>query len=353
MKNLLFYISLKLLLTGYGHFSFGQTISSNYDTPPVFSLGDRELNGYIAKELKLSDSDYRAMRDDQILISFTVELDSSISDIRIIKGGTNYRDWIIDAFENMPPWIPATLNGSPVRASLTLPVMIIRNPPFYRGMFYRKKYIKGEPESSFYSHTATKRLYEIKPRAKFNFYISFLYARNLSFDRNTDKFRFMNNGVYEFMFEFHDWHLGYRLWSNTTRAFNSEKFNADIKTIMFGRKFYLHSFKKRRFLGELAISPHLLYIHNENLSFQDISKNNFGGGADLILKSRGAGYCFVGIQSFSSLNSEKSGNTANLVFRAGVGINIFEYLNALSKPFRRGSFGHKLWEQPSKAKAPK
>lgn len=57
-------------------------------------------------------------------IQFIVETDGSIIDVKILRGVPDCPECdkeTIRFVKNMPPWIPATENGKPVRSTLQLP----------------------------------------------------------------------------------------------------------------------------------------------------------------------------------------------------------------------------------------
>lgn len=92
------------------------------DKLPKFSEGD--FHAYISRNLKLP-----AIKDDldvKVFVSFTVETDGSLSDIKIIRDpGYGLGDAVRKAVEGSPKWSPGTKDGKPARVAYSLPIRIM------------------------------------------------------------------------------------------------------------------------------------------------------------------------------------------------------------------------------------
>ena len=127
MKVIAFFI---LLLTSCLHVAYSQsqeldmTIYEFTDNSPEFPVGAVELRNWIAKTFEVP-SDLDDAEQGKIFVSFVVEKDGSVSNIRIIKGLTDRLNVAaMKVVEKMPKWKPALNNGKLVRSKFTLPISI-------------------------------------------------------------------------------------------------------------------------------------------------------------------------------------------------------------------------------------
>lgn len=93
------------------------------DIPPTFPGGDKALEAFIYTRLALPDTEPSEMG--KIYVSFMVEADGSISEIKVIKGLSEpYNQAVIKVFSEMPKWNPAKQGNKSVRVSMNYPVLI-------------------------------------------------------------------------------------------------------------------------------------------------------------------------------------------------------------------------------------
>lgn len=120
MKGLL--IVILLLFMGNG---FAQTSDSVYtvvDHPAEFPGGSTEMKKWMADNLifppPLTEEDNIISH---ISVSFVVELDGRLTEIRVLRGGDQAANrHIAGIIKSMPHWKPATLNGVAVRSRYNL-----------------------------------------------------------------------------------------------------------------------------------------------------------------------------------------------------------------------------------------
>ncbi len=83
---------------------------------------------YIYKNLRLPQDTSSEAKFGTVYVSFIVELDGSVSHVKIVKGILNapmLNAEIVRVISTMPPnWKPAEMNGKPIRLSMTLPIRI-------------------------------------------------------------------------------------------------------------------------------------------------------------------------------------------------------------------------------------
>ena len=96
----------------------------DFEINPKFPEGQQALYKYITNKLDKNKIPKSAIGS-KVIISFYVNKDGSISDVKLISGVdplTNYE--AIKAVMEMPKWIPAMQDGNPVRVKRVLPVSL-------------------------------------------------------------------------------------------------------------------------------------------------------------------------------------------------------------------------------------
>ncbi|HEY0030032.1 MAG TPA: energy transducer TonB [Bacteroidia bacterium] len=92
---------------------------------PSFPGGEPALYQYLHDKIKYPTAEKEAGVSGKCYVSFVVEIDSTISQVKILKGVTNGPGCDIEAMcvvSGMPKWIPGKQNGKPVRVQFVLPV---------------------------------------------------------------------------------------------------------------------------------------------------------------------------------------------------------------------------------------
>lgn len=93
------------------------------DIPPSFPGGDTALEAFIYTKLTLPDTEPSEMG--KIYVSFMVEADGSISEIKVVKGLSEpYNEAVIKVFSEMPKWNPGKIGDKAVRVRMRYPVII-------------------------------------------------------------------------------------------------------------------------------------------------------------------------------------------------------------------------------------
>jgi protein TonB len=91
---------------------------------PQYPGGYAELTRFIFNHIKYPASALSQKIQGQVWCSFIVNKDGSISDIQVERGVYISLDQeAIQVLKLMPPWIPGTINGKPVRVKSYLPVV--------------------------------------------------------------------------------------------------------------------------------------------------------------------------------------------------------------------------------------
>ena len=127
MKHLILLLSILL----NNRVAVAQCNSSRIDTLPIFidpeispsfPGGDPALNAYISSNLKFPTC-FREESQGTVYISFMVEEEGNLTEIKIIRGlGFGYDDEAIRLIEQMPNWIPGSVHGKPIRTRFVIPI---------------------------------------------------------------------------------------------------------------------------------------------------------------------------------------------------------------------------------------
>lgn len=96
--------------------------STGIEVNPEFSGGAKEFYSFIAKNFRAPDV---AGLKGKILVSFVVDIDGSLTDIKVLRDvGYGSDAEAVRVLGLSPKWTPAQQNGQPVRCAYTLPINI-------------------------------------------------------------------------------------------------------------------------------------------------------------------------------------------------------------------------------------
>jgi TonB family protein len=92
-------------------------------TAPEFIGGQNALLKYLKRNLKYPSQAQENNIDGKVYVSFVVEKNGMLTDLKIIKGiGYGCDEEVIRVLKSSPPWKPGMNENKPVRTSYTLPV---------------------------------------------------------------------------------------------------------------------------------------------------------------------------------------------------------------------------------------
>ncbi len=98
-------------------------VSGNAIIEPTFPNGISAQLSFIQKNLKYPNVDLLSNVQGKVEVTFTVESDGSITNIRISKGLTeSTNDEAIRVVKAMPKWIPGTIDAVKTSQEVTLPI---------------------------------------------------------------------------------------------------------------------------------------------------------------------------------------------------------------------------------------
>ena len=87
---------------------------------PHFPGGDQALMDYLKKNMRYPDEDVQG----RVIVSFMVEKDGSISDVKVVKSLSEGADKeALRLINSMPKWHPGKQLGTPVNTKYTVPVI--------------------------------------------------------------------------------------------------------------------------------------------------------------------------------------------------------------------------------------
>lgn len=93
------------------------------ETMPLFPGGMSGLNNYLHNNIKYPMLAKESSIQGKVFVSFVVEKDGSVTDVRILRGiGGGCDEEAIRVIENMPKWIPGRQRNVPVRVMFNLPI---------------------------------------------------------------------------------------------------------------------------------------------------------------------------------------------------------------------------------------
>jgi TonB family protein len=100
-----------------------ETILTVVESPPEFPGGDGERMQYLMNNTRYPQQARENGIQGTVYVTFVIETDGSITDIRILKGvGGGCDEEVIKLIKNMPRWKSGTQNGKPVRVQYNMPV---------------------------------------------------------------------------------------------------------------------------------------------------------------------------------------------------------------------------------------
>ncbi|RAR75375.1 energy transducer TonB [Flavobacterium aciduliphilum] len=99
--------------------------ASSAEVKPTFPGGEKNFYMYFSKNFHYPEDMIDTNLKGQIIASFIVEKDGSITDIKIVRGLHVSTDKeVLRVLKMMPKWLPAEQNGKKVRCSFMVPISV-------------------------------------------------------------------------------------------------------------------------------------------------------------------------------------------------------------------------------------
>ncbi len=110
------------------------------ENPPKFPGGDEARLKYISSKLKYPKEAKDKNIEGTVYITFVVEADGSITNVRNLRGVCESIDKVaLDVVRDMPKWIPATTKGKAVRSQFNMPLRFILVNTAPKGLTRKEK----------------------------------------------------------------------------------------------------------------------------------------------------------------------------------------------------------------------
>jgi len=101
----------------------GETTEFKSYRKPQFPGGERMLSQYLLKSITYPQEAIKKRIQGKVYAEFTVEIDGSISGVKIYRGiGGGCDKETIRVIKDMPKWIPAEQKGKKIKVKQALPV---------------------------------------------------------------------------------------------------------------------------------------------------------------------------------------------------------------------------------------
>jgi protein TonB len=98
------------------------------DSPAAFTGGDQARINFFKENIKYPDSALIHHIEGVVYVSFVVEKDGSISNVKVLRGiGGGCDEEAVRVVLSMPKWIPAKVKEEYVRCQFNLPVKFSLN----------------------------------------------------------------------------------------------------------------------------------------------------------------------------------------------------------------------------------
>jgi TonB family protein len=93
------------------------------EVQPSFPGGQDAMSKFLVENIKYPVDAMKKNIMGTVYVSFTVETDGTLTDVKILKGiGSGCDEETIRVVKLMPKWVPGKAKGQPVKAQITLPV---------------------------------------------------------------------------------------------------------------------------------------------------------------------------------------------------------------------------------------
>ena len=90
---------------------------------PTFKGGDAALMKYLSENIKYPEAAEKAGEQGRVVVSFTVEKDGTVADVKVARSVTPTLDAeAVRVIKAMPKWVPGKQDDQPVRVRYNVPV---------------------------------------------------------------------------------------------------------------------------------------------------------------------------------------------------------------------------------------
>ena len=90
---------------------------------PKFPGGEEARNQYLSQNIKYPEEAIKKGQEGTVYVSFIVEKDGSISNVKTLKGiGSSCDEEALRVVKEMPRWTPGLYKGKPARVLFNMPI---------------------------------------------------------------------------------------------------------------------------------------------------------------------------------------------------------------------------------------
>ena len=146
MKEIILFVALLFPILSFGQATYGTVeptpmqskavvispLVDDVDSLAIFLDFDEQakfpgdFRQYLANNIIFPDAAQENDVSGKVIVSFTVEKDGAVSDIKLIRSlGFGCDEEVIRVVKKMPNWSPARKDGKPVRSRMLLPVAFV------------------------------------------------------------------------------------------------------------------------------------------------------------------------------------------------------------------------------------
>ncbi len=113
-----------LLILFFPFITFSQTIVENPDISAEFPEGNQKLITFLSENINYPEEAKKQQVQGKVYVSFIVEIDGSVSNVKVLRGVNAYLDReAVRVVSSFPNFNPATKDGKPVRTKMVLPIL--------------------------------------------------------------------------------------------------------------------------------------------------------------------------------------------------------------------------------------
>ena len=97
-------------------------------TQPMFRGGESALRKFLQENVRYPESAAEGCIQGRVIVTFKVEKDGSLSDIKVVRGlGSEFDEEALRVVKMMPKWLPAHTGGKVSVARYTVPIIFKKN----------------------------------------------------------------------------------------------------------------------------------------------------------------------------------------------------------------------------------
>ncbi|MBF9236902.1 energy transducer TonB [Hymenobacter sp. BT683] len=102
---------------------YPDSVYVNPEVRPQFTGGDKAFAAYLSKSIRYPQQALQRRISGRVLVNFILNAEGKVQDAHVVSGpGNGLNDEALRLVWLMPAWVPARVNGEPVRVACTVPI---------------------------------------------------------------------------------------------------------------------------------------------------------------------------------------------------------------------------------------